>query len=175
MSRPDEALSVFDKDVYRMLRMLFTSSSEYIVNYLDQPTLSGLRIKYIRLDKYGYDELVKIFRYRCDEAFKEGAVPDETIETTADMVASYGNARYKLDLLTRAGLIAEATYSSYVSPEHVRIARNDMPPSIPRYIISELDIHGKVILASLAYLILTNESAYVSGKSLREEYETEIV
>ena len=62
-------------------------------------------------------------------------------------------------------MIAEET-DKYVEPEHVRYARNDLPPVIVR----ELDVVEKVLLYSLGELLLHSKAAYVENKMLEAQF-----
>ncbi len=171
ISRPEEVFEAGDVDIYELFRLLYTASSTNIFNQLDEGTRSSLRGLIMRLERYGYDEVLDILTYRCEEAFEEGVLYDETIETAADISYKYSsNIRYALDLLSKAGMLAEEAGLKHVTPEHIRMARFDLPPSISEEMIVTLDIHGRMILYSLARLLLKEDTAYISNKKLRETY-----
>jgi cell division control protein 6 len=94
---------------------------EYL-NKLDASTMGTLQRNFVRLDKYSADQLQTIISDRVELAFKEGAVPEETVNFLADVSGSSGDARYAIELLWRSGKYADSENSRVVSAEHVRKA-----------------------------------------------------
>jgi len=166
LTRVDEILSG-----YNPLSLILVIHREDALSYLDPWTAGTLRKNIIRLMPYSYEQLIDILNARVEEAFIEGTVSQETIETCADISATYGfNARYAIELLLYGGKIAESLGSTEVKPEHIRLARDKVPPSFSREDIMHLSIHEKIILYSLSRMLLTTNKAFVSSGDLEREY-----
>ena len=58
ISRPEEVFEAGDIDIYELFRILYTASSTNIFNQLDEGTRSSLRGLIMRLEKYGYDQVL---------------------------------------------------------------------------------------------------------------------
>jgi cell division control protein 6 len=167
LSRVDEILST-----QNILSLLFILHSEYVLLSLDAWTAGALRKNLLRLKEYSYNELIDILRERVEDAFNEGAVLDETIQTCADIASTYNcNARYAIDLLLKGGKLAEQFGSDSVKPEHIRLARDQVPPSFSTEDIKHLSQHEKLILYSLSRALLNSSKAFVSTGELEEEYK----
>lgn len=167
ISRVDEILQRGN-----LLSVLFILHSEEPLLTLDPWTAGTLKKNIIRLQEYIYEELVDILIARVEEAFIEGSVPIETIETCADISSTYNfNARYALELLLKGGKIAEHYDSSEVKPEHIRLARDQVPPSFSYEDLHHLTLHEKIILYGLSKLLLSSNKAFVSTGELEEEYQ----
>ncbi len=167
ISRVDEI-----SQTQNILSLLFILHSEEPLLNLDPWTAGTLKRNIIRLSEYTYNELIDILLARVEEAFVEGSIPFETVETCADISSTYNfNARYAIELLLNGGKIAEYYGSSEVKPEHIRLARDKVPPSFSVEDLRHLSIHEKLILYSLSKLLLYSNKAFVSTGELEEEYQ----
>jgi Cdc6-like AAA superfamily ATPase len=70
------------------------------------------------LSKYSAKQLADIMNQRVGEAFRPGAVDPEAMELIADVASRWGDARLALELLWRAGMVADRGNSDSVLPEH---------------------------------------------------------
>ncbi len=167
LSRVDEILGT-----QNILSIIFILHSEHMLLALDAWTAGALRKNLLRLKEYSYDELIDILRERVAEAFVEGVVLDETIQVCADISSTYNyNARYAIELLLKGGKLAEQFGSEIVKPEHIRLARDQVPPSFSTEDIKHLSQHEKLILYGLSRLLLSSSKAFVSTGELEEEYK----
>lgn len=167
LSRVDEFL----EDRRNPLSLLFVIHNSYVLNKLDSWTLAGLRKNIIQFEDYTYEELVDILKIRAEEAFYENAIEKEAIETAADISATYNfNARYGIELLFRAGEIVERRGESIVRPEHVRLARFEVPPSFSYEDISSLRLHEKILLYSLSEMLSNDDRSFVTTGMLEKKY-----
>jgi len=164
LSRPEEITASYSGE---KLHIIFSVRSRRVFDKLDQATLSSLRAHIIELNPYSYEALIDIISYRCSEAFKEGAYTHDAVETAADIATQYsGNARIALDLMYKAGWIAEETKSKCIEPEHVRYARKDLPPAITL----NLNNQEKVLLYSVAELLLHSKTAYIENREVENRF-----
>ncbi|MEM1689428.1 MAG: ORC1-type DNA replication protein [Candidatus Hadarchaeales archaeon] len=141
------------------------------IDKLDQPTRSTFIHNMLRLSGYNAEELKDIINQRLELAFKPGAVAEEVVEMVAEIAARYGNARFALELLWRAGHIADASGSKAVLPEHVREAKSDVYPEVRREAIEQLGVHEKLLLLAIARKLKISGSVYVLTGDVRESYK----
>lgn len=138
---------------------------------LDPSTRSTLGYNVLRLERYSPEELREILEYRVEEAFKENAVPPETIELAADFAGEYGDARLAIELMWLAGKQADVERSARVLPEHVRAAQLHVNPALRGEHLKTLSLHEKLLLIAAARLLQASETAYISFGELEREYQ----
>lgn len=136
---------------------------------LDEPTRATFLGHHLELPPYTKEQLVEILKARREEAFRRGALPDETLELAAEMASKTGDARMGIELLLRAGMLAEGQGSKTVLPEHVRAARAFLYPELKREILSELSLHELLLL--LAALRRLKRVGELTTGELRKAYE----
>ncbi len=137
---------------------------------LDSSTLSTLQQNTLFLARYNASQLKDILEMRVKEAFYEGTVSEEAISLIADIAAEWGDARYSLELLWRAGKYAEAEGEFRVLPEHVRLAKAETHPVIRREVLLDLPQHHRLLLLALARKLRKNEKAYATMGEIEELY-----
>lgn len=132
--------------------LLISKDLSYLVG-MDNSTYSSLQKNVVRLPPYTEEQLYTILRERAAEAFKEGAVSDSSLRLAASMAADQGDARYAIELLYRAGKMADLRGDGRVLPEHVRLARSSLPPGLRREELQYLDGHEALILLAAARVL----------------------
>ena len=126
--------------------ILISKTTDYLKK-VDLSTLSSLQWNEISLDHYPSEQLADIIASRS-EAFNDGCLDDDTIQFAADVAGVFGDARYALDLVWRAGKLADDSESTRVLPEHIRSAKASLPPQLRKeelaYLThaSEASAHG---------------------------------
>ena len=75
---------------------------------------------------YTLEELVEALAQRR-VAFNDGCLDDACISLAANFAIRHGDMRYALELLYRAGKLADVSESSRVLPEHVCAAMVNFP------------------------------------------------
>ncbi len=78
----------------------------------------------IQYTPYSFDDLLEILTYRCDLAFKEGAVPEEVLKLVVEIAADTKDARHGIDILFQAGKKADFDGESQVTAEMVRLVKD---------------------------------------------------
>ena len=116
-------------DVQVFSSLLISKTLDY-VKMVDLSTLSSLQRNAISLDPYSAEQLYDILLSRSQLAFREGCIDDESLQMAADIASMYGDARYAIDLIHRAGNKAEVAGSGKVMPEHVRLAKEAPAPGV---------------------------------------------
>ena len=167
LSRAEEASPNFTN----YLSIIFVVHRDDILNNLDPWTAAGLHKNIVKFEDYSYKELRDILLYRSSEAFNEGAITIQTINTAADITTAYNyNARYAIELLYKAGLIADKKGEEVVKPEHVREARVNSAPAFSLQELESLQNHEKLLLYTLAETLSLKEEAYVTMGDLERRY-----
>lgn len=93
--------------------------------HLDSRSRSRLNYRPVYFDRYDADELYAILQDRAETAFRSDAVTDKAVARIADRVAdTSGDCRHAIELLHRAGRIAEREQAETVTTDHVNQSRN---------------------------------------------------
>ncbi|MDG7013607.1 MAG: AAA family ATPase [Nitrososphaerota archaeon] len=148
--------------------LLISKTTDYLKK-VDLSTLSSLQWNEIALDSYPSEQLADILNSRS-EAFSDGAVDDDIIQLAADIAGTYGDARYALDLLWRAGKLADDSGSPRVLPEYVRSAKASLPPQLRKEELSYLTTHQKLLLMAISSLLKKEASTYVTIGEVEKSY-----
>ncbi len=139
---------------------------------LDYSTLSTLQHNSLRFQKYSAVALYDILHERVALAFQDGVVLDDTLHLICDIAAEYGDARYAIELLCRAGKQAEQVGSDYVVPEFVRKAKADTHPELRKEVFESLPLHNKLLLLAAARQLRGVQDAYVTMGDVEDMYRT---
>src|SRR5205823_13693430 len=78
--------------------------------------------------RYDRKELEDIVRTRVSLAMHPGTVGEDLIELIADIASEFGDARYSIELLEKAGMLADEEHEEEVAAEHVRGAKAHVHP-----------------------------------------------
>jgi archaeal cell division control protein 6 len=148
--------------------LLISKTTDY-AKTVDLSTLSSLPWNEIKLEPYISEQLMDIINSR-GEAFSDGALDDSTMQLAADIAGQYGDARYALELVYRAGKLADASECPRVLPEHVRGAKASLPPQFSKEELSYLTRHQKLILMSVSNLLKKGDSNYVTIGEVEKSY-----
>jgi len=150
--------------------LLISKTTDYL-KAVDLSTLSSLQWNEIKLEPYISAQLMDIIASRERmEAFNDGCIVDSALELAADIAGQYGDARYALELVYRAGKLADASESPRVLPEHVRAAKASVPPALSKEELSYLTRHQKLILLSISTLLKKGDSNYVTMGEVEKSY-----
>ena len=154
------------------LSILFILRSNVSINKADLWAIGGLRKNIVYFEDYGYEELVDILDYRASQAFKNGAIDEGAVETAADIAATYNyNARYAIELLLKAGMIADKKREKIVTAEHIRLARFEVPPSFTYEDMKALTLHEKIVLYALSEILADGEKSFTTTGELERKYK----
>ena len=93
--------------------------------HLDPRSRSRLNYRSIHFTRYDADELYAILQDRAEVAFQPDAVTDEAVARIANQVADTGgDCRHAIELLHRAGRIAEREQAEAITTDHVNQSLN---------------------------------------------------
>jgi cell division control protein 6 len=150
--------------------LLISKTLDYL-KMVDLSTLSSLQWNTISLEPYSTDQLYDILASRCQDAFNDGCVSDDSLELAAEIASMYGDARYALDLIYRAGRVAELSDSPTVTPEHVRKAKASLPPQFRKDELAYLGRHQRLILIGISNALKRSGSpAYITIGDAEKSY-----
>ena len=148
--------------------LLISKTTDYL-KAVDLSTLSSVQWNEVKLEPYVSEELMDIITSR-GEAFNDGCLDESSMQLAADIASQYGDARYALDLVYRAGKLADASESLRVLPEHIRSAKASLPPQFSKEELSYLTRHQKLILMSVSTLLKKGDSNYVTIGEVEKSY-----
>jgi archaeal cell division control protein 6 len=120
---------------------------------LDPRVLSSLGEEEIIFPAYNAMELSDILRQRAKIAFNHDALDEDVIPLCAALAAKeHGDARKALDLLRKAGELAERRNIQNVGSRHVYLAHDDIEKDKMQEYCEALPIQSKTILLSIYHM-----------------------
>ena len=117
---------------------------------------------------YSADELADIISQRAGLSLYTGAISDESVGLLAKICSEEGDARYAIELLERAALMAETEGAGEIGPEHVRRAA-----SSGKSLISAEDIEAltrQELMVLMAVLRTLKNRSEASTGEVEKEY-----
>jgi cell division control protein 6 len=132
---------------------------------LDPRVVSSLGKEHITFTGYNAKELGDILSSRAKIAFKQGVLNEGIIGYCAALAGEeHGDARKALQLLRKAGEIAERSHNKKVTNEHVRKAQEELERDHIIDYIKGMPLQAQLVLTSI-YLIskFAKERIIVSG------------
>jgi len=118
--------------------------------YLEPRVISGLSQEECLFESYTARQLQDILRQRAEIGFHETVLEEGVIPRVAAFAArEHGDARRALDLLLKAGEIAERTGAKQIMEKHVDEAQFVIESSLIKSAISKLPLQSKLILYSI--------------------------
>ena len=153
----------------KKLLSIILVSQQNIYDMLDSPSASTFkRGNIIRLDKYAKVELHAILEKRIDLAFHLDSVELEVAELIADITSEWGDARYAIELLEKAGMLCDENNEQMISAEHVRAAKAETYSIVTESKLLDLDKNRKLLLLAIARTL--KKKAYVTTGETEKMY-----
>ncbi len=150
---------------------LILISQKDIVPLIDPATLSTFkRSNILLLGKYTHDELYDIVRQRVDLAFHGDTINEDCIDLIADIASEWGDARFAIELLWKAGIAADHQHVEIVTPEHVRAAKAETYSIVTESKLKNLDRHQLFTLYAVAKRLKKDGTAYVNTGEAEKTY-----
>jgi cell division control protein 6 len=150
---------------------LLLISQKDVISMLDSASLSTFkRSNVLSLDKYTRDELYDIVKQRINLAFHQGTVNDSSVDLIADISSEWGDARFAIEILWKAGIAADHQHTQTVIPEHVRAAKAETYSVVTETKLKNLDRHQLFTLYSIAKRLKKDQTAYVSTGDAEKTY-----
>ncbi len=132
---------------------------------LDPRIISNLGEEHILFPLYSTDQLKDILIERSKISFLKGVLTKEVIPLcTVLATMKYGYAQKALELLRRAGELAERAQNKIITVKHVRKAQKELENDYIKEYIKNLPLQAQIILLSI-YLIskFNPEHTIISG------------
>jgi len=146
-------------------------SQKDVLSDLDLSALSTFkRSNTIILDKYTRDELYDITEQRVGLAFHNNTVSQESVDLIADIASEWGDARFAIELLWKAGMYADEKHVQLVVPEHVRAAKAETYSVVTETKLKNLEKHHLLTLLSIAKRLQKDDSAYAITSEVEKTY-----
>jgi len=158
------------------ISMLLISQRPNALEYMDAAALSTFRrSNVVEFPRYDGTELRDIVENRVELAFHPGTVEAEIMDMVSDVASEFGDARYAIELLEKAGMLADEEHEEEVAPEHVRGAKAHVHPTDVEERLGQLDVPKKLVLLAIARKIrkkakITMGDAEDTYKLVCEEY-----
>ncbi len=164
-------IRLFDEQLnaVQRLSLIGIMRSEALFRGMDSSTISSLQQNIIRLKEYSANQLETILSERAKEAFYVGTITNQEITFMAEIAAKQGDARYALEILWRAGKIADSQNKTRILPEHIRKAKSDIHPVIRKDTLRDLPVQHKVLLLAISRA-LTTERSYATTSEAKRIY-----
>jgi cell division control protein 6 len=173
------------QNVPHRIHLIFIARDCSFQDLLDPSTLSTFAKATIKFSLYKENEIRDILSDRIAEAFKKNTVSSEILNFIVRNVCEYGkgDARYALELLTMAGLVAERENSVTVMPDAIREAQSWVDPKVRTEDIDVLSKTKKYILLAIVRelkkekesVFVTLTKVYQMYNAISEEYSFEPV
>jgi len=146
-------------------------SQKGVFSELDEATLSTFkRSNTLVLDSYARDELYDIVQQRVGLAFHPNTVLGESIDLIADIASEFGDARFAIELLWKAGMYADEKHVKQVVPEHVRAMKAETYSTVTETKLKNLGKHHLITLLSIAKRLQKDGTAYASTGEVEKTY-----
>jgi archaeal cell division control protein 6 len=150
---------------------LLLVSQHDILRLLDDASISTFkRSNRINLEKYNRDELFDIVNQRVDLAFLPATVQDDSVELIADIAAEWGDARFAIELLGKAGIAADHEHTDRVVPEFVRAAKAETYSVVTETKLQNLNRHQLLTLDAIANRLQRDGTAYLNTGDAEKMY-----
>jgi cell division control protein 6 len=154
----------------RELVSLMLISQKNIFDMLDASSTSTFkRTNVVEFGKYSSEELRDIVKTRAELAFHDGAIDDDAISLIAEVSSEWGDARFAIEILEKAGMLADEESAGRISVEHVRGAKAEAYSSITESKLAGLDRHQKLSLLGIARA--SRGKAYVTTGEAESAYK----
>jgi cell division control protein 6 len=149
---------------------LMLISQKNIFEMLDPASASTFkRSNAIVFDKYSIGELEDIVRQRVDTALHKGAIDDDSIRLIAEASSEFGDARFAIEVLDKAGMLADEESSVTINPEHVRGAKAEAKSTITESDLVSLEPHQKLTLLGICRSL--RGKAFTTTGEVEEAYK----
>ncbi len=146
-------------------------SQKDVLSDLDSSALSTFkRSNTVLLDKYARNEIYDILDQRVELAFHSSTVSRDSIDLIADIACEWGDARFAIELLWKAGMYADEKHVQLVVPEHVRAAKAETYSVVTETKLKNLERHHLLTLLSIAKRLQKDGSAYAITSEVEKTY-----
>ncbi|MHA2092186.1 MAG: ORC1-type DNA replication protein [Candidatus Kariarchaeaceae archaeon] len=154
---------------HRVALVLISRNTNFL-SHLDPSTKSSLSAATMKLAPYTKEQLAEILEDRIKQSFIPGAVTGDSIHLAAEIAAIRGDARHALELMWYAGKFADRDRDSIVYPDHVRLAKANVEPSLLKHAIEGMTNHKLMLLLAIARQLRYTHAAHITTGNAEEAY-----
>ncbi|RLF49530.1 MAG: orc1/cdc6 family replication initiation protein [Thermoplasmata archaeon] len=148
---------------------LILISQKYVLTMMDIASQSSFgRTNVIEFGKYTKEQLYDIIVQRVELAYNYGTISEECMELIAEIAGEYGDARFAIELLLNAALIAEKAGKSVVEAEDIRHAKAHIHPYVTEDKLESLGKHEMLALIAVSRVLKRN--TYATTGDVESEY-----
>ncbi len=149
---------------------LILISQKNVFDMLDAASTSTFkRTNLIEFGKYTLEELRDIVSQRAALALKEDAIDNDAIDIIAEVSSEWGDARFAIEILEKAGMLSDEEGAGLINVEHVRAAKAEAYSSITESKLKGLDRHQKLTLLAIAKA--SKGKAYITTGEAESAYK----
>jgi len=150
---------------------LILISQKDVMSMMDPSSLSTFkRSNILSIDKYSRNELYDIIKQRVELAFHNNVVHEDCLDLIADISSEWGDARFAIELLWKAGISADHSHVQMLTPEHVRAAKAETYSVVTESKLRNLERHQLFTLQAIAKRLKIDGTAYVSTGDAEKTY-----
>lgn len=151
------------------ISMILISQRPNALDYMDPAALSTFRrSNVVEFPKYNRPELRDIVTGRVQLAMHPGTVEEDLVDLIADIASEFGDARYAIELLEKAGMLADEENEEEVAAEHVRSAKAHVHPTDVQERLGLIDVPKKLVLLAIARK--SRKKAYITMGDAENAY-----
>ncbi|MHA2358115.1 MAG: Cdc6/Cdc18 family protein [Candidatus Heimdallarchaeaceae archaeon] len=134
--------------------------------------LSGHIHDQMDISGYNRNQLLQILEYRAKMALYPTAYSDDIINLIADICSSSQNARHGLEILYRAGKLADLKHETSISADYIRAAKADVYPELRRDVLEDLRIQELLAALGVARKLAVKG---VTSTTIEESFDSYVV
>lgn len=161
---------------------LLMISQQNVLERLDEAALSTFkRSNVLKTEPYGAEQMEDILTRRVQLAFRPGSVQPESVSLVADIAGEApggarsgpGDARLGIELLWKAGVLADNERNDEVTPEHVRAAKAQTHSVVTESKLRNLmqaTPHPLLVLKALSRRLERDGGAYATTGAVEQTY-----
>lgn len=148
---------------------LIMISQMSVAELLDEASMSTFkRANSVRFERYGQEELREIISSRAEEALAPGSLDGEDMDLMAEVAATYGDARFAIELIEKSASIAEGRDEGRITADDIRTANAMIYSDASENKLRDLDMNRRLTLLAVARAI--KKEAYVTIASAEKTY-----
>jgi len=153
----------------RALISVILVSQKNVLEMLDPAVVSSFkRTNLVEFPRYNAQELRDIIVQRAALALKDGMLDAEAIDLMADIAAEFGDARFAIELLEKAGMLADEEAQLRMTVEHVRAAKAEAYSVVTESKLAGLTKHQQLALIGIARAV--KGRAYATTGEVEKAY-----
>jgi len=148
---------------------LMLVSQKNVFDMLDAASVSTFkRTNIVEFGKYSSEELRDIVAQRAALALHEGSIDSDSLDLISEVSSEWGDARFAIEILEKAGMLADEEGAGKVNVEHVRAAKAEAYSSITESKLQGLEKHQKLALLGIARA--SKGRAYITTRDAESAY-----